>query len=303
MCNDKGRWLPQALMDALICPRCGGSVQQRHVSDLVCQACQTEYPVKDGIVLLCEDYEAITRNIKGGLTDRKNWYVSDQIRSVDEGHYRHHIKKRIVYLEEMFERLNLQQPKILDAGCGDGANLRHLLRINGATVYGSDYNFLRLTRAKKLFGASAYLFLGSLLENNIKDNFLDLVFCSHVLEHIQDDLTVLRNLHRVLKPGGTLILGVPNEGAWLWLLDYHVFERYILQRTDHVHFYTRDVLLRLLTNVGFDVQETKYLGWGIPVQFLDAQLRQFKWIDDLFELIGKRLCESQATSMYFICQK
>ena len=248
MSDNNGRWLFQALMDALICPRCGGSVQQRRVSNLVCQACQTEYPVREDIPVICRDYESITHNIEVGLRDRKNWYVSDQIRSADEGRYKHHIKKRMAYLQEVLERLRLQQPKILDAGCGDGANLRHLLRINGATVYGFDYNFLRLTRAKKLFGASAYLFLGSLLENNIKDNFLDLMFCSHVLEHIQDDLTVLRNLYRVLKPGGILILGVPNEGAWLWQLDYHVFERYILHRTDHVHFYTRDVLLRLLTN-------------------------------------------------------
>ena len=80
MSNDKGRLLPQALMDAQICPRCGGSVQQRRVRDLVCQACQTEYPVKDGIVLLYGDYGAITRNIKGGHLHKKDWYVADPIR-------------------------------------------------------------------------------------------------------------------------------------------------------------------------------------------------------------------------------
>jgi uncharacterized protein YbaR (Trm112 family) len=98
MSNDNGYWQPQALMDALICPRCGGSVLQRHISDLICQKCQTEYPVKDGIALLCEDYELISRDIEGGLTDRKNWYVSDQIRSADKGRYKHHIKKRSTWV-------------------------------------------------------------------------------------------------------------------------------------------------------------------------------------------------------------
>jgi len=98
MSNDNGRLLPQALMDALICPRCGGSVQQRRVSNLVCQACQTEYPVKDGIPVICRDYESTTHDIEVGLRDRKDWYVADQIRSVDEGHYKHHIKKRSTWV-------------------------------------------------------------------------------------------------------------------------------------------------------------------------------------------------------------
>jgi len=44
---------------------------------------------------------------------------------------------------------------------------------------------------------------------DFEDNFFDVIICSHVLEYIQDDLKVMRELFRVLRPGGIAILQVP----------------------------------------------------------------------------------------------
>lgn len=92
-----------------------------------------------------------------------------------------------------------------------------------------------------------------------EDGSFDAVYCSHVLEHIPDDLSAIREIHRVLKPGGWSLIVVPVRG----------------ERTDedpdappeeraerfgfagHVRHYGTDVVLRL-ERVGFEVQALRY---------------------------------------------
>jgi SAM-dependent methyltransferase len=44
-----------------------------------------------------------------------------------------------------------------------------------------------------------------------KDNFFDAIICNHVLEHIPDDTKAMREMYRVLKPGGWAIINVPTN--------------------------------------------------------------------------------------------
>ena len=53
----------------------------------------------------------------------------------------------------------------------------------------------------------------------------------------------------------------------------------------------------------FNVEEIKFIGWGLSHTWVDPFLRSYKLIDDLFEVIGRRFFKSQATSLYFICRK
>ena len=55
-----------------------------------------------------------------------------------------------------------------------------------------------------------------------EDDCFDVIFFNHVLEHIPDDVAALREVRRILKPGGLLVLGVPNEGAAFWQLAYRL---------------------------------------------------------------------------------
>jgi len=184
-----------------------------------------------------------------------------------------------------------------------GINLRYLINVPNVTIFGLDSNPIRLMRAQKNSNNQAFLVLGSLLERNFKENYFDIVLCNHVLEHIEKDLDVLINLHRILKPGGILILGTPNEGAFLWQLNYEIIQPRIMRETDHVHFYTAKKLAELFKKANFKIEEVKFMGWGVPHTEIDMLLRQYKWIDDFFEVIGSRFFKSQATSLYFICKK
>ena len=91
------------------------------------------------------------------------------------------------------------------------------------------------------------------------DNTYDVVFCNHVLEHIPDDVHAMREIYRVMKPGGWAILQVPQRYEMektdedVSITDPKERERRFLQ-ADHFRLYGRDYADRLKI-AGFEVEE------------------------------------------------
>ena len=94
-----------------------------------------------------------------------------------------------------------------------------------------------------------------------------MIFCNHVLEHVDNDITCLNELYRVMKPGGWGIFQVPFvSGVKKTIEDSSITdpaerERKFLQY-DHVRLYGEDYPIRL-KSVGFRV-ETVILGKTLP---------------------------------------
>ena len=90
------------------------------------------------------------------------------------------------------------------------------------------------------------------------DNQFDVILCSHVLEHIEQDTMAIKELYRVLKPGGWAFLAVPiNAGAVTFedstIVDPQLRAKYFGQ-ANHVRYYGTDYKTRL-EGVGFKVNE------------------------------------------------
>ncbi len=99
--------------------------------------------------------------------------------------------------------------RILDAGCGNGRYSRFLLRHADADalISGFDYSQQMLHRARKrLQSARASQIAADLTRLPYADGSFDAIVCGWVLEHLPDPKPGLRELTRVLRPGGKLLL-------------------------------------------------------------------------------------------------
>lgn len=290
--------------DFFRCVACGSTRVAADSAAWTCLECGTAYRLGEGIPLLVRDWNAHEDQLAQAREENPGWYVLEQLPEVASP-WRHHLQKRRRYVErvlrrELQARRRLRAATLLDLGCGDGNNLAWLSAF-GERLYGSDYNLVRLMRARRRC-PDATLFLGDILDYPARDACFDVIFFNHVIEHIRDDVAALRSVRRILKPGGLLVLGTPNEGAWWWQLAYRRAPE-ILASTDHVHFYTAESIGQRMVTAGLRLIETKHLGWGPPDWRWDGRLRRHRWLDDLFEHIGRALLPRQASSLYLIATR
>lgn len=94
------------------------------------------------------------------------------------------------------------------------------------------------------------------------DNSFDVILCNHVLEHIPDDLGAMKELYRILKPGGWGIFQIPQDlKRTVTFEDDTITDRKerakIFGQYDHVRIYGRDYFDKL-RKVGFTVMEEDY---------------------------------------------
>ena len=288
-----------------LCPRCECH-QSLELSNrsLYCKKCHHLFPIQNEITLLVENFMAHEEGLAKARANNPDWYLNQQLPE-SENPWRHHLKKRRIYItnvlrNELEKRRIKKAARLLDLGCGDGSNLSWLQEF-ATDIYGSDYNLIRLNRAKTSI-PRANFFLADINKYPVRSEFFDVVFFNHVIELIPNDIAALKTAYRILAPGGVLVLGTPNEGAWLWRLAYSLSPN-IRKTTDHVHFYTAESISRIVCEAGFQIVEIKHIGWGPPHWRLDAYLRNYKFFDDLFEVFGKIFAPKQASSLYIIAKK
>ena len=110
-------------------------------------------------------------------------------------------RKRIV-LKLLKRYLRTQNNLILDAGCGTGASILYLSELG--KVYGIDLMPSAVNFCKKR--GIENVRIANVLKLPYKDNYFDLVCLMDVIEHIKDDKIAIKEIHRVLKPGGYLFI-------------------------------------------------------------------------------------------------
>ena len=103
---------------------------------------------------------------------------------------------------------------LLDVGCGPGLLLA-TATARGLAAHGIDVAHTALTMARSSV-AGAELVRGSALELPFADQTFDLLTCLGVIERLRDRAKVLREMHRVVKPGGRLCFLVRNAQSMSW---------------------------------------------------------------------------------------
>ena len=199
---------------------------------------------------------------------------------------RQHLISRQRFALEMVEATFPPSSRILDAGCGPGVMARKLME-RGYAVWGLDFAEPMIRQARKLCG-SDHFGVGDIEHMPFPDNSFDVVISLAVIEYLESDDQALREIRRVLRPGGRAVIAISNGRSPLLRLDrallrmiavlqpaYHLV-RYRCRgrpapsletpagrgdRTSYRRFY-RGRWLRRLRRFDFEPEEWICHGWG-----------------------------------------
>ena len=184
-------------------------------------------------------------------------------RMLDEQGRRTKAAKIIAVVRHALGVADLSGVRAVDVGCSAGF-IADELALAGATTSGVDIDEPGLARARERFGERVDFRLARGEELPFEDSSVDLVVLNHIYEHVVDPEAVVADIHRVLRPGGLLYLGVGHRFQvlephhrlpFLSWLPQRAADRY-LQVTGrghsyYEHYYTPAGLRRLVA--AFDV--------------------------------------------------
>ncbi len=168
--------------------------------------------------------------------------------------------------------------EVLDCGCGYGFTLRVLAELTEANLTGIDADPERVEQTRRDLARLPQVTTlpGDAQALPFADASFDGVVCSEVLEHVPDDAAVVRELARVVRPGGKVVITVPSEAfpvTWdppNWLLKRLGGFQLKGERLwsgiwyGHRRLYDWDRLDALLSNAGLEVVERRPLTFRSP---------------------------------------
>jgi len=144
-----------------------------------------------------------------------------------------------------------ESPRLLDCGAATGF-LMEVARSLGMEAYGIELSEFGAGRIVDSFGAER-VFCGPFDEarfEEIESDFFDVITMIDFLEHVRDPLATLSRAHRLLRPGGQLVILTPNAASWSRRL---MGLRWLHFKVEHLHYFGPGGLSRSLQRTGFSV--------------------------------------------------
>jgi SAM-dependent methyltransferase len=183
---------------------------------------------------------------------------------VEDTHWWYVGRRRIIQclVERILATLNSPNPRILDVGCGTGANLKVLAAYGRAEGVDISPQAVDFCRERGLDSVK----LGAIEELPYDDDSFELVTALDVVEHLDDDVAGLREMRRVLRPDGRILIFVPAF-MFLWGVQDDV--------SNHRRRYTLPGLLSAVEAAGFSVEWSSYANFSffLPVLLVRTVMR------------------------------
>lgn len=186
--------------------------------------------------------------------------------------YRGVLKKKLGYLwYKIGGYYGISEIKVegrfLDIGCAQGDTLKIAGEMGEG--YGIELN-PKSVKVCKDNGLNVYC--GTLEDANFPDDYFNTIWMSQVIEHIASPKNSLKEIMRVLKPGGRLYIFCPNAGSFLFRLFGKYWHGWHIPF--HFYAYTRETITKLVKECGFKVEK---ISTTTPYHFFSESLKAVLW--------------------------
>lgn len=171
-----------------------------------CNKCKVKLVVKDHKIVETSNYYPQEYKAYDSIKIRKN---NDKVFPLNV------VKGRLAWAKH----LDIKPiSKILDIGSGNGANMLFLRNNYDVELTGIEPNHIAANIGKK---QGLNIHIGYLDDFSAKEKF-DIIYLTHVIEHLKDPVYSLKKINKMLKNGGKLVVCTPNTSS----LERHLFRKY-----------------------------------------------------------------------------
>ena len=238
------------------CPWCGSENAQIHLElkDLFL----TKEPFK---ILECKECGLLFTTPRPNKNEIGRYYKSEE--------YYSHQENKEGFIPKVYEKVksvNLknkygiategkEKGKALDIGCGVGDFL-HTMEQHGWDCTGVEPSEDAKVIAKKRIKGQL---LSSEEQENLPDSSFDIITMWHVLEHVDDIRWQIQQLHRLCKPGGRIIIALPNYKSYDG--QYYKAEWAAYDVPRHLNHFNKETIIKILEESGLRHVKTEKLVW------------------------------------------
>lgn len=179
------------------------------------------------------------------LARANDYFPAEYLRhlyKIEDEHFWYRSRNRVI--KRLFKNYlgTIDSKKIMEIGCGNGFILKGLTDFKNYTLYGADIHIQGLKNSKDRLPEVDFIQLDATRMPFEKE--FDAIGAFDVLEHIEDDVAVIKNVHKALKPKGYFFITVPQY-QWMWSNMDNIDQ--------HKRRYSHNELNSKLTQNGFNV--------------------------------------------------
>ena len=311
------------MLKRLVCPLCKSELE-RKAKSFFCQRCSINYPCYQASEDFIVDFKMLNENTCYCNRDGKIEETINLQEIIKEKDRNNNLTQRATEATRKAQIIKEEvgkNHKVLDVGCAGGPYANLICKEN--EVYGVDECPIRLLLDEDNALSKGYtlLCIRDGLQLPFADSFFDIVLCTEVLEHTLETRAFVKELYRVLKTNGKLIISVPNlvslsnrigilfgkglQFNLFWFKDRCFYKltpwpmgipefkydfggiRYPEQPL-HIRFFTFESLREFLKQMGFKVEKE------IGISFVSDRFEKFlyktfkNYADDLLVIASKQ---------------
>lgn len=236
------------------------------------------YDIKGTKLSRCHKCGVVFVNPQPGFEQMRRDYQEEYFQSRDhlEWGYEDYFSLEDEVCATARERLkavqrHLRSGKLVEPGCATGWFLDEA-RQTGFEVQGVELSDFAADWGRRHLDLP--IATGTLAEAGLADAYYDAAVLWDVLEHLPDPLSELKEIHRVLKPGGYIFMSVPNIGSfWARVMGRRWFG--FAKVREHLFYYDKASLTLALESSGFDVVELRPSPFLLSLRFLVSKIGQY----------------------------